>query len=255
MISGRRRRSWFDLRTALGCSLLVHGVLAVAFSHHEPTPPPVHFEQDTQSVEATFVPVMPTPVPEPEPVKQAPPPEPEPAIISAEEAEIQVEQRPELPPEPPEPTVEEPPDPEPLPEPLEPEPAPKPPEELQSSPAEPRKLPPPPAPTPPKQEAQASDQASEAHRGIADLSQLPDARYCPPPRYPANARREGREGLVLLALRVSPAGRVLDVKLARSSGHEDLDARALSAVRRWRFQPLDGSQALTFEYPIQFSLQ
>ncbi|MDP0499027.1 MAG: energy transducer TonB [Verrucomicrobiota bacterium JB022] len=251
-MKARRRRSWFDLRAAIACSLLFHAALAVAFKSHQVPPPEIRFEQHQHSVEATFVPLQPPPPePPPVPVEQAPPPPPPtPAIIAAQEAEVELapppppEPEPQLEPVEPEPLLEAPPQPEPEPEPETPEPA------------EPEPQAAPPAPTPPPvPEAVASNVATQPMRGVQDFSDLPTARYNPPPRYPANARREGREGLVMVAIQVSPQGRVLEVNLAHSSGHDDLDQRALSAVRRWRFEPLGGRDALTFEYPIQFTLQ
>jgi protein TonB len=58
-------------------------------------------------------------------------------------------------------------------------------------------------------------------------------------------------------VRVSPAGRVLDVQLERSSGRSVLDRAATDAVRRWRFHParrdgmaVEGSVVV----PVQFRL-
>ncbi|MFZ5711120.1 MAG: energy transducer TonB, partial [Pseudomonadota bacterium] len=50
--------------------------------------------------------------------------------------------------------------------------------------------------------------------------------------YPAGARASGRSGRVVLALTVSPAGRVLGVSVTASSGVPELDRAAVEAVRR-----------------------
>ena len=65
-----------------------------------------------------------------------------------------------------------------------------------------------------------------------------DAAYLqnPEPEYPALSQRLGEEGRVLLRVLVSPEGRADQVELKQGSGFARLDAAALVAVRRWRFQ-------------------
>jgi len=65
----------------------------------------------------------------------------------------------------------------------------------------------------------------------------PLARENPPPRYPRRARAREREGTSVLRVLVLPDGTVGDVKVAKMSGHRDLDAAAVAAVRGWRFRP------------------
>lgn len=59
----------------------------------------------------------------------------------------------------------------------------------------------------------------------------------PLPKYPQYARRRGAKGRVVLAVQVGADGRAKSVLLRLSSGHADLDAAAIAAVRRWRFAP------------------
>jgi protein TonB len=80
----------------------------------------------------------------------------------------------------------------------------------------------------------------------------------PPPPYPRLARKLGHEGVVQLEALISVAGRVDDLRIAASSGHESLDAAALEAVRSWRFsagrrngQPV----AMRIRVPVRFSLR
>jgi protein TonB len=58
-----------------------------------------------------------------------------------------------------------------------------------------------------------------------------------PPRYPADAARDGLSGTVILSLAVDDAGRVSTVGVARSSGVFSLDRAAVLAARSWRFAP------------------
>lgn len=81
----------------------------------------------------------------------------------------------------------------------------------------------------------------------------------PPPPYPVRALRAGAEGTVLLEVLVDTDGQPLEVTIARSSGHRELDRAALRHVlAHWRFQPAlrDGRpvQAIGL-VPIGFSLQ
>jgi protein TonB len=61
--------------------------------------------------------------------------------------------------------------------------------------------------------------------------------YARPPVYPIDARRRREQGTVKLMVLVGPDGRVLDIRLAASSGSQTLDRAALGAVKRWRWSP------------------
>jgi protein TonB len=77
------------------------------------------------------------------------------------------------------------------------------------------------------------------------------------PDYPERARREGKEGRVLLRVLVDTDGRSEIVQVDSSSGSELLDQAARDAVRRWRFSPArDGDKAVPswVKIPIEFRL-
>lgn len=59
----------------------------------------------------------------------------------------------------------------------------------------------------------------------------------PAPTYPMQARRRRLEGKVVLSVQVDAQGQPQVVNVQRSSGHDALDAAAVEAVRRWRFEP------------------
>ena len=61
--------------------------------------------------------------------------------------------------------------------------------------------------------------------------------YNPKPEYPDRARREGREGQVVLRVLVDEEGRSKLVEVNRSSGSSALDQAAAQAIKRWRFSP------------------
>ena len=57
------------------------------------------------------------------------------------------------------------------------------------------------------------------------------------PEYPSDAKRRGAEGTTDLEIQVSELGEIVDVKLARSSSHEDLDRAAIASVKRCKAIP------------------
>jgi protein TonB len=95
--------------------------------------------------------------------------------------------------------------------------------------------------------------------GAEDIAALTEARYShgPKPEYPESARRQGREGRVLLRVLVDERGRTKSVEVRASSGDESLDRAAVDAVQRWRFHPgRSGDKAIEswLRVPIEFRL-
>lgn len=88
---------------------------------------------------------------------------------------------------------------------------------------------------------------------------LTQARYreTPQPHYPDSARREGKEGRVLLRVLVDEEGRTKVVEVNSSSGHAKLDQAATEALKKWRFVPAraGGKPVETWvKVPIDFQL-
>ena len=82
-------------------------------------------------------------------------------------------------------------------------------------------------------------------------------RHTPLPPYPAAAREQRLEGVVVLSVLVGTSGRVVDVSVATSSGAPILDEVAVGAVRKWTFVPASrGSRAVesVVEVPVKFAL-
>jgi protein TonB len=80
----------------------------------------------------------------------------------------------------------------------------------------------------------------------------------PKPTYPQEARKKGYQGEVILKVEVLSNGRVGQVEVKRSSGHEILDRSAFTAVKEWRFVPAKkGENPIPFwvNIPIKFQLQ
>ncbi|MBU2054257.1 MAG: energy transducer TonB [Proteobacteria bacterium] len=77
------------------------------------------------------------------------------------------------------------------------------------------------------------------------------------PAYPPLARLRGYQGVVVLFAEVLVDGRVGQVGIRHSSGHEILDRAALEAVRTWRFEPgrREGrAVTMSVEVPVRFVL-
>ncbi|MCG8649142.1 MAG: energy transducer TonB [Pirellulales bacterium] len=92
--------------------------------------------------------------------------------------------------------------------------------------------------------------------GLEDKS-APDLSQNPPPKYPAQAVRQRLEGTVMLALHISPSGRIDRVEVVSTSGHGILDRAAVEAVQKWHGQPAmqSGKPVATVErLPIRFRL-
>lgn len=94
----------------------------------------------------------------------------------------------------------------------------------QQTPARPATPPPAPTPAPPSNELRAVS--------------------TPAPEYPTSALRAGQSGEVQVEFTVNPDGSVSNARVVRSNPPRTFDREALSAVRRWRFQPV-GSPVTT----------
>lgn len=90
------------------------------------------------------------------------------------------------------------------------------------------------------------------------IKAIPHYKKNPPPVYPRMARRRGYEGTVLMEVLVSREGRVEAVRLLESSGHGVLDHEAMSAVKRWVFEPARRGEEkveMWVKVPVRFKLK
>lgn len=136
-----------------------------------------------------------------------------------------------------------------LPPPPPPPKAPEPPKPVQPVVRAPRPVPQPVTPSP-QPSMDTTDVVTESApiEEFAELAPEPaagpsfgaslDAAYGGPPkvRYPSALIRKRIEGDVLVRVQLDEEGRVVDVAIARSSGHRALDDSALKQVRTWRFR-------------------
>lgn len=72
---------------------------------------------------------------------------------------------------------------------------------------------------------------------LKDFDVAPYSRHTIKPLYPYSARRQGREGSVELEVLISEKGRVMELKVVRSTGTPDMDDSAKQAVMKTIFEP------------------
>ena len=179
------------------------------------------------------------------------PSDPEPVeIVMPTIQGVLVMAEPEAPPPPPEPPPPPPPEKKPEPKPA-PKPLPKaPPSERAVKAPEPE---PPPPVQPPAEPKPAEPTPAPVLPPRAEAGQLSN----PAPAYPNLSRRLREEGIVVLEILIKADGTVGEVKIKRSSGFKRLDTTAVTAVKRWRYQPAtQGDKKIDFWYeqPVEFNL-
>jgi bla regulator protein BlaR1 len=80
--------------------------------------------------------------------------------------------------------------------------------------------------------------ASVRHeRSLADHAPMADFSTCSKPDYPADALRNERTGTVTLGFEIGTDGNVVDSRVNKSSGHQDLDQAARDGILKCHFKP------------------
>ena len=74
-------------------------------------------------------------------------------------------------------------------------------------------------------------------------------------RYPLQARRLGWQGEVVLAFRLEADGRILDARIARSSGYRVLDHAALDALDKVKGMRHEGQRGINLQLPVIYRLE
>jgi protein TonB len=92
-----------------------------------------------------------------------------------------------------------------------------------------------PAPSPPSAPAASIAPPGAGQSGSSDTGVRALGRV--DPVYPQAARARGAHGRVLVSVLVGADGKVQAADVQNSSGHADLDAEAVLAVRKWPFAP------------------
>jgi TonB family protein len=71
---------------------------------------------------------------------------------------------------------------------------------------------------------------------------------CKKPNYPEAAQKENRTGTVNAMFKVSAKGTVTEAKIAKSSGHRDLDRAVLDAISKCTFNDATEGEWVPFQY-------
>lgn len=212
--------------------LILHGAVLYGLSQSAPPPLPIvppEIPPMTIEFSAPAPPVIETP-------PLPPPPAPQPVVEPPPPVEDELATKPPPPPKPPKPKPIVKPVVKPVAKPVEQPPAPP-------VPAQPVAAPAPPAPPAPRPVTPQSAGAGYLHN--------------PAPEYPSLAMRRGWEGTVLLRVHVLASGKPGEIQIQKSSGHEQLDASATDAVKRWSFVPAkqgDVAQDGWVSVPIDFKI-
>ena len=105
--------------------------------------------------------------------------------------------------------------------------------------------------------AQTSAPAQDSH-GVADWSQAVMRQLARFRSYPASARAQRVEGVVLVHATIAADGKVLATRVRHSCGNPDLDAEALATFQRARRLPAPPAHLpspLQVDLPVSFSLR
>jgi protein TonB len=81
---------------------------------------------------------------------------------------------------------------------------------------------------------------------------VPPAGYCAGPQYPREAIRYELQGVSTLRFRLAPNGRVLDARVAKSSGWALLDEAAIRTIQACSFTPEQAAKARGAALPVQY---
>jgi protein TonB len=73
----------------------------------------------------------------------------------------------------------------------------------------------------------------------------------PQPAYPPQAQRSGTKGQVVVSFTVNPDGSVGDVNIVSAKPRGVFERNVQTAVKKWRFQPIAGSQQVTRTFDFE----
>jgi len=105
---------------------------------------------------------------------------------------------------------------------------------------------------------QAGDQSElPSKKDFTKVESQPEMLKQINPEYPAEAKKKGIEGKVVISTLVDKTGRPAKVEITESSGHKMLDEAALKAAQKAQFKPATqagGPVAVWVSYTVKFAL-
>lgn len=106
-----------------------------------------------------------------------------------------------------------------------------------------------------KQQGELASNQTESFGGGGDVRSVEDLKQMPgnsKPQYDSDDRLKGRKGEVSFLAYVSKEGFLTNFKMLKSSGHRELDAKTLRAIKGWKFYP--GQEGMV-EIPFSWDLK
>jgi len=88
-----------------------------------------------------------------------------------------------------------------------------------------------------------------------DLKQAPNLEFSIAPEFPSEARWESRTGSTIIKYRITLLGHVTDIKIKRTSGHQDFDSSAIYAIKQWRYKQNNINPLNWYQYSFHFKLE
>jgi protein TonB len=102
-----------------------------------------------------------------------------------------------------------------------------------------------------KPAAASTDVASSHGTGLSSTARLAQGSM-PPPDYPAEARRLGQTGTLVVEFTIDASGRVISAYVKSPCPWPLLNEEAVNSVRRWKFPP---GALMKLQRPIVFQLR
>jgi TonB family protein len=98
------------------------------------------------------------------------------------------------------------------------------------------------------------DDCVASFTAVAGEASEPKAVRCPPADYAEASRAAGHQGVAVVKATIGGGGEVLTPQVVESSGAPELDAAALAAVGRWRFEPGRDANGQGLEVPVEVKI-
>jgi TonB family protein len=114
-----------------------------------------------------------------------------------------------------------------------------------------------PAKTPPPAETVVVNGVTEPVYKVRDGVKPPRAIYSPEPEFSEEARKRKVQGVVVLDIIVTSAGKAVQIRVVQGPGH-GLAEKAVEAVSQWKFEPAtkDGKPvSVEIAVEVDFRLQ
>jgi TonB family protein len=102
----------------------------------------------------------------------------------------------------------------------------------------------------------SGEEVAGAATGVRSLDQLKQMPGNPRPQYSEDERLQGNQGRVSFEAYITKEGVPVNFKMKQSTGYRSLDAKTLSALKKWRFYPgQEGWVEMPFSWDLKGGVQ